>query len=200
MHTRVPSSGITLIETIVWVAVLAMAMIAISTTLVKFYQSTRYAMEQASAVASVQHGVDLMVRTIRETSYGSDGSYPIISLAPNQIAFYANVNRADPYIQKVRFYAQGTALYEGVIEPAGDPPVYSGVEAITPIAQSVQNLTIATSTFTYYDQNGTAITDFSRIADVRFVTLNVYVDINPNNSPTRLVLRSSTALRNLITH
>lgn len=190
--------GITLIETIVWVTVLVMAMLAIGSTLIKFYQATRYAMEQANAVASVQHGIDNMIRTIRETSYASNGAYPIVSLSSDQFVFYANVNRADPYVQKVRFFVQGDRLMQGTIQPAGDPPVYSGTESIIPIAQSVQNITIATSTFTYFDRNGAAITDMSRIGSVRFVTVNVFVDINPNNRPTRLVLRSSTALRNLV--
>ena len=89
---------------------------------------------------------------------------------------------------------------EGIIEPAGDPPAYTGTEILSTVSSDIQNLTLATTTFTYYDRNGALITDYTKIGDVRFVTAMVVVDTNPNNQPTQLTLRSSTALRNLLNH
>lgn len=197
---RTPERGMTFIETIVWVAVFTSAIIALGTSLVYFYRTSRYAIEQSSAVASVQHGMDTMVRTIREASYASDGAYPIVSLSTSSISFYAHINEQSPYAQKIRFFVSGETLMQGVIEPSGDPPAYGGAEVLTKLADYVQNDTLATTTFTYYDAAGDQMTDLSKIGSVRFVRASVIVDVNPNDQPVQLTLRSSTALRNLIDH
>lgn len=190
----------TLIETIVWIAILTATMVALGSSLVYFYRTSRYAIEQASAVSSIQHGIDTIVRTLREASYSSNGAYPVISISQNQVSFYANVNHNDPLIQQVRFFIQGTSLMEGVIEPVGDPPAYTGTEVVSTLANYVQNLSIATTTFTYYDQNGAQISDYTKIGAVRFLTATIVADVNVNNMPNQLVLHSSAALRNLIGH
>jgi type II secretory pathway pseudopilin PulG len=125
------SRGISYIETIVWIAVFTSATIALGTSLVYYYHIAHYSIEQSSAVASVQHAIDTMVKTIREASYASDGAYPIVSLANNQIVFYAHTNAQSPYAQKVRYYVQGTALMQGVVEPSGDPPAYTNAEVVS---------------------------------------------------------------------
>lgn len=190
----------TLIETIVWIAVLTAAMVALGSSLVYFYRTSRYAIEQASAVTSIQHGIDTVVRTLREASYSSNGAYPIISISANQISFYANVNRNDPLIQQIRFFVQGSSLMEGVIEPVGDPPAYTGTEVVSTLANYVQNLAIATTTFTYFDKNGAQVTDYTKTGAVRFVTATIVADVNVNSMPNQLVLHSSAALRNLLGH
>jgi hypothetical protein len=188
------------VETVVWIAIFTSATIALGSSLVYFYHTAHYSIEQSSAVASVQHAMDTMVRTIREANYGSDGSYPIISLATSSIAFYAQVNEQSPYVQKVRFFVSSSSLMQGVTNASGDPPTYSGTEVVTRIADYVQNPRLATTTFSYFDANGTLMTDLTRIGSVRFVRANIIVDVNPNDQPTQLTLRSSTALRNLIDH
>jgi hypothetical protein len=191
------SRGISYIETIVWIAVFTSATIALGTSLVYYYHIAHYSIEQSSAVASVQHAIDTMVKTIREASYASDGAYPIVSLANNQIVFYAHTNAQSPYAQKVRYYVQGTALMQGVVEPSGDPPAYTNAEVVSKLADYVQNGVMGTTTFSYYDTNGALMSDLTQIGNVRFVKANVIVDVNTNDQPTQLTLRSSTSLRNL---
>ena len=173
-------------------------MIALVTSVLYFYRTSHYAIDQASAIASAQHGIDMMMRTIRETSYASNGAFPIVSISSGQIQFYASIIPGDPLVQKVRYYLLGTSLMQGVVEPSGDPPAYTNPETITILAPYVRNLAIATTTFTYFDKNGVAINDFTQIGSVRFISANVVVDLNPNANPTQLTLRSSTALRNLV--
>ena len=121
---------------------------------------------------------------------------PIISLAPNQFAFYADVD-TDPQIEKIRFFIQGTSLVEGVTNPQIDPPTYVGGEVFSTTSDAVQNIAIATSTFKYYDANGIQVTDVSRIGDVRYVTVSLAVDTDMNHLPAMLMLSSSATLRNL---
>ena len=194
------NGGMAYIEAVVWIAVFTSAMIALVTAIMYFYRTSSYAIEQASAVASAQHGVDVMVRTIREASYASNGAYPIVSISADQIVFYSNINHNDQLIQRVRYYMEGTTLMQGVIQPTGDPSTYTAPETTSIIAPFIQNIAIATTTFTYFDANGAAVTDYTRIGSVRFVTVNVVADLNPFDQPRQLTLRSSTALRNLIGH
>lgn len=195
---RDTSSGMTLIESVVWVMVFAAAMIALTSSVLYFYRTSNYAIQQASAVSSAQRGIDLMIRTIREASYAANGSYPIISLAQNDLKFYANIDSTVLSTQKVHYYLSGTSLIKGVIYASGDPPVYSGAEATSTLSDNVRNIAQATNLFAYYDKNGALMTDLTKIGDVRFVTATLLVDVDPNRSPAPLTLRSSAAMRNLI--
>src|SRR3989344_2937978 len=71
--------GMTLVEALVWISVFTMAMIAIVSTLISFYRTNTYTLEQAEAVTSAQRALDQTVRAIREGAYSSQGAFPIIS-------------------------------------------------------------------------------------------------------------------------
>lgn len=191
------TSGLSLIEVVVWIAVFISAMLALTTSLLFFYRTSNYAIQQASATASAQRGIDTMIRTIREASYASNGAYPIVSLAANDFKFYADID-SDVGIERVHHYLSGTALLKGVVEPSGDPAVYTGAETVSTTSVDVRNIAQSTSLFTYYDKNGTLISDYAKIGNVRYVSATLLVDVDPNKSPIPLTLRSSAALRNLI--
>lgn len=188
--------GMTLIETVVWIAITLSAMLAITTSVQYFYRTNSYTVEQASAITSAQRGIESMVKTIREAAYASDGAYPIISLATSSISFYADIDD-DPFIERLRFFIQNGALYRGLIDPTGDPPVYTNPESISQISEYVRNVEQSTDVFRYYDLDGDLMTDLSDITELRFVETTVVVNINPNRMPNQFTLRSTAALRNL---
>ncbi len=189
----------TLIETVVWIAVLSFAMLALTTSLLYFYRTDRYEIQEEYAVSTAQHAMDAMVRALRTAAFSNNGAYPILSIAPDQISFYASVLPNDPLIQQVRFFVSGNSIEEGIIEPQGDPLTYaSSSESITDLGNYVLNATLATSTFYYYDQNGNQITDDSQSDQVRFVVVNLVVDVSTSSLPSQLTLVSSAALRNLL--
>ena len=188
----------TLIETMVWIAVFTLTMIALTQSLLYFYRTNRITFQEEEAISSAQHAMNIVVQALRTASYSNNGAYPVISISPNQVSFYANVTKNDPLIQQVRFFVQGTSLIEGIIEPAGNPLTYSPASEVTKtLSTYVQNLTFATTTFSYYDQNGNPITDYSQFDAMRFVTINLIVDVSTTSLPTSLDLMSSAALRNL---
>ena len=189
--------GMTMIETVVWISVFTFAMLALTTSVMYFYRTNNYAIEQASAVSSAQRGIENMVKTFREASYASNGAYPIVSIAPNDVVFYADVDN-DSQIERVHYYVTGLTLYLGVLDPSGDPAVYVGPETVSSLSDYVHNLDQGVTTFSYFDKNGVQIADFTKIGDVRFVTANVVVNIDPFKLPNQLTLRSSAALRNLV--
>ncbi len=188
--------GMTLVETVVYVSLFALIMLAIAQSVLYMYRTNSYAIQQASAVASAQHGVDVMVREIREAAYASDGSYPIVTLGPNTLTLYADID-GDPLVERIRYYVQGSSIMRGVVDPTGDPPSYGGAEVVSTLSDAVRNTDHGIPLFMFYDKNGALMTDYTRVADVRFVTVSVQVDIDPNRSPTPLLLRSSAALRNV---
>lgn len=186
-----------LLEAVVWVAVFTSAMLALTSSVLYFYRTSNYAIQQGSATASAQRGIDLMIRTIREASYASNGAYPIVSMGNNDLKFYSEID-GDPAIERVHYYFSGTALVKGVIDPTGDPAVYSGVETISTTSEDVRNVAQGTSLFSYYDKNGALLSDLTKIGDVRYISATLLVDVDPVRSPTPLSLRSSAAMRNLI--
>ena len=194
-HSRA-AHGMTLIETVVWVAITSMIMLAIVQTVQSFYRTNTYAVEQGAAISSGQRGMESMIKTIREAAYSSNGAWPIIAMATSSFSFYADVDD-DPFLEQVRFFIQGNALKRGVIDPSGDPPVYTNPEIITTISDFVRNNEQSVSLFQYYDKNGALMADLSKIAEVRFVQATVIVNINPNRLPNQFTLRSTAALRNL---
>ena len=191
--------GMTIVESVVWIAMFVAAMLALTTSVLYFYRTSNYAIQQSSAIASAQHGIDLMVRTIREASYASNGAFPVVSFGANDFRFYVE-DDGDFGIEQVHYYLSGTTLKKGVIEPTGDPAVYTGGEATSTVSDYVRNIAQATSLFTYYDKNGAQISDYTKIGDVRFVTASLLIDVDTSKTPVPLSLRSSAAMRNLIGH
>lgn len=187
----------------VWIVILVFIVAAIANSIIYFYRSNSASLNEASAVASAQRGMDTMVSTIREAGYSSSGAYPVVSIAPNDLKFYAAVPGSS-FVEEVHYFLATTstssaALYQGIVTPTGDPSVYTGTEASSTLSRYVQNLALGTSTFTYFDQNGSLVTDYTKIQNVRYVTANIILNVDPNR-PNPLTLRSSAALRNLVGH
>ena len=188
--------GMTLLEALIAISIFTMTMLAIISSIQYFYRTNTYAIEQASAVSSAQRGVEDIVKTVREAAYASNGAYPIVSLGANDLTFYADVD-SDPYIERVRYYVSGASLYRAVTDPSGDPPTYGTASTTSLISETVRNVDQNVATFQYYDMNGVLMTNYADIADVRFVSMNIVVNVDPNRLPNQLILRSTAAMRNL---
>ncbi len=190
--------GMTFIEAMVWIALMVSAMTAIASTVMYFYRTNAYSLEQATAVTSAQRGLESMVRTIREAAFSSQGAYPLVSISPHDFVFYADVDE-DPLIERVHYYLSGTTLMRGVLNPTGNPPDYVGAESAEPVAEYVHNVSVGTSTFRYYDALGAEVaSSTTAYTAVRFVKVTLGVNVNVATLPNQLSLYSSAALRNLI--
>ncbi len=117
-------------------------------------------------------------------------------MATSSFAFYADIDE-DPFIEQIRFTIVGNDLVKGIIDPSGDPPVYTNPETTSVVSDKVRNNEQGVLTFQYYDREGDLMTDLTRIAEVRFVEATIVVNINPNRQPNQFTLRSTAALRNL---
>lgn len=189
--------GMTMLEVLVWVSIFSFAMLAVTSTMLALYRSNAYTIEQGQAVESARRGIESSVREIREAQYAGDGAYPIVAIGPNNLTFYADIDN-DSSIERIRYEVVGTNFVRSALNPSGDPIVYTGAETLTNVSTQVRNLANNVTTFTYYDTNGVQISDYTKTRDVRFIRMDLVVNVNPNRLPNELTLRSSAALRNLI--
>jgi len=129
-------SGFTLIEVLVVIAILATVGTALSGLIAYFYKSNGFVLEEASAVDSAHRGLDSAFESLREASYGDDGSFPVSAVATSTITFFSDVD-GDGSVEKIRLYLLKGTLYRGVTNSAGSPASYSG--------QPEKNYTISTN-------------------------------------------------------
>ncbi len=201
MHTTPQRlSGFTLTEVIVVCAIFSLLFAAIMSTIVTFYRVNTYTLAQAQEVQHARRGMELLVRDIREMTFGDDGTYPLVEMSTNTIAFYSDIDR-DNSVEYVRYFLATTTLYKYVYNATGTPLSYG---TTTPneqyiISEYVRNITQATSTFRYYMENNLPASATSTITDIRYIGVNLIVNVDPARTPGQFVIYSSAAPRNLKT-
>lgn len=194
------SRGYTLIEAIITVAVFAVVSVMIIGAITFLYRANSNAIEQAFALASARKGVDKMVQDIREAAYSDEGRFPVQSISTNEFVFYSDTDR-DLYVERIRYFLDGTDLKKGVLDPTGVPPTYNPAnEVVTVVADNVRNIDQSTPVFRYFNDSGTEILSALSILDVSFVQTKVIVNVNPLRLPEEFTLYSSVTIRNLKTN
>jgi prepilin-type N-terminal cleavage/methylation domain-containing protein len=191
------SRGFTLIEMLVVIAVLGTAGIAISGLIQSFYKNNAFLLEQTAALDSSRRGVRDAVGSLREASYGDDGSYPIENAATSSLTFYSDFDQ-DNSVEREKYLLINTVFYRVVTNAGGSPPGYAGqAQSTTTIATEVRN-TAANPVFTYYDDTGTLLTG-TNIDESRIASVGITLLVNPNRAPNVFTLRQTATLRNLRT-
>jgi len=180
--------------------VFTVAMLAVSSSVVYFYQSNRITVEQSLALESARRGVEFMVRDIRESTYSEDGSFPIESIDPYEFVFYSDTDRDDS-VERMRYFIENDSLKKGITDPTGDPLSYAtSTEIVSVISEYVRDIDQGIPAFTYFDETGNEITNYNDINKVAFVKVNLIVNVNPDRFPGEFTLRSSATIRNLKTN
>lgn len=100
--------GLTLIETLVTVAIFALAMGAVSGLILMGYRVHSYTFQQATAIGEARKGVETMVKEIREARIGDNGAYIIEKAEDYEFIFYSDIDK-DKETERVRYF----------IKPAG---------------------------------------------------------------------------------
>lgn len=189
--------GISLVETMVVVAITAMVGGALLSAIRYFYVDNAYVFEAATSVDSARRGLAVSLQDLREASYGDDGSYPISAAATSSITFYSDTD-ADGAIERVKIWSYGGTLYQVVTNSGGNPPSYAGQSSATStIATYLRNST-STPVFTYYDSAGAKLsTSSTPVSSIATVSALLQVDLNPIRAPQVFTLAGSATLRNL---
>ncbi len=194
--THHSNRAFTLVETIVFVSILALVGVTLSMLIVYVYRTNSYVLQESTAVQSAQRGLQIALQNVREASYGDDGSYPIAAAGTSTMTFYADTN-SDGTVEKIRLYLSKGTLYEGVTKSTGNPPSYAGQqESTSTIATYVRN-TNSLPVFQYSDVDGNTLSGTIDVSQVASIVATLKIDVDPNRSPTPYTLVGSATLRNL---
>jgi len=190
--------GFTLVEAMIVVFIYTLVMFAVFQSITAFYKYNAYSLAQSYQVNHAKRGMDILVRDIREMTFADDGTFPLAVMEDNLIGFYSDVDRDDS-VEYIEYeLVASTTLVKRIYGATGTPPVYSATPEETHIlSEYVQNINQGTSTFYYYDSDGSVATASTTITDIVYVAAQIIVNIDPVRDPGQFMLKSSAALRNL---
>lgn len=188
----------TLIETMVVIAVVLSAGIALMGAIQYFYQSNAFILEQTAALESTRRGHTFTLQNMREASYGDDGSYPITIAATSTMTFHGDID-VDGGVERIRLYLQNGTLYRGVTNSNGNPASYVGQPEVREAIASFVRNSASTPIFTYYNEDGAALAQPVDLTEIVSVGVRLDVDLNPNRAPNVFTLSGTSTLRNLPT-
>lgn len=190
--------GFTLLETIMTISIFTLMMGAVSWSIVSFYRTNNYIIQQSLAIDSARRGVETMVREIKEATYSDTGAYPVVSAGRQSFVFFSDIDK-DNNIEKMRYFLDGNNFKKGENEASGNPPVYqSANERIITLSDSVRNG--SRIIFAYYDNSGNEITDLGQITAITLIKVNLIINVDENRAPSEFTLYSTAQLRNLKTN
>lgn len=190
-HTR----GLTMIEVIVYSAIFVLVLSALVSVLNYTYRSGRFVYEQADANNEVRKGVQAMIQAIRESAYADNGAYPLVSMSASSITLYSDTDN-DGSAERITFTIENEVLVKKVVIASGNPPAYGGAETTTPVAYFVRNGSVGVPLFTYYDNSGVQIADYTDITRVASVVARLVVNLYPERAPEDYEIRSRASFRN----
>src|SRR3989338_9691249 len=193
------NKGFTLMEVIIAMSILSGVVLAITMFSLDIYDFGIFLGEEIVAEQEIQLTLRVMATEIRAMSQSANGSYPIESAVQNSIIFFSDID-GDGLAERVRYFLDGNIFKKGTIRPIGLPLSYPATDE--QIVETVHNVySAAGNIFAYYnaDYTGTqtALTFPFNISDLRLVNINITVDQNPADTPSRINLSASVNMRNL---
>ena len=198
MIMRPEQSGMTLLEMMIAISIYTVLMLAITTSITTLYQYNAYALEQSQEVDNARRGVTQWNRDAKEMTTGEDGNWPISVITEHRLGYYSDTDQDDS-VEYVEYVLVDTTLRKFIYNPIGSPATYNKTtpDSVEVLSEHVQNIGQATSTFFYFDNAGNQLTSASPIINVRYIQMQLIVNIDPVRNPGEFMLRSSLAPRNL---
>jgi len=188
----------TLVETVMAIGIYTILILAISGSVTSLYQTNSYALGQANEVDNARRGVTQWNRDVKEMTQGEDGTYPVAVIEEHKLGYFSDTDQ-DTSVEYVEYILATTTLTKYTYNAAGVPATYdfSTPDEVQTLSLFVQNINQSTSTFAYFDEAGTALSSTSPLVNVKYITVQIIVNIDPLRSPGEFMLRSSVAPRNL---
>lgn len=190
-------------EMIVALSIMTLGMAGFSMLFINSWNSNKFIIEMGNASFVASRGVNQAVAALRKIRQADNGDYPIESGDDFDLEVYIDID-GDGVTERVHYYLQGTALYQGVTEPiAGLPITYpNGDDTTRVITNSIIN-TNANPIFSYYNDDyptdvvNNPLTTPVDVADVRMIKIHLMVNIDPFHAPEHVNVESFVELRNL---
>ena len=178
--------GFTLIESLIYIAIFTIIIIAIYQFAISFYNSNTFRLQQTQAISEGRTILSEMSREIKEMVNSENGNYPISSATANSLAFYSDIDK-DNSIEEIRWFLQENIFSKGIIETP------EGNEIITVHSKNIRNNQI----FTYYNSFNQLVPDLNILTDISLIEINLQVNINPFAAPGDFTLKTIVKPRNL---
>jgi len=188
--------GFTLLETVVTIALMSAALLALSSVIVFFYRTNASILEQSGAISSARRGIEKAMKDLREATISEEGAYPVVSAGPNTITFYADID-VDSLVERIRYEFVDEVLTRYTLQPTGNPLTYSGAETSEIISDNVRNDIFGENVFKYFGVDGAELSSTPAPVDIKFITGTIIVNVNPARAPEEFTLTSSATLRNV---
>lgn len=198
---RKTTGGFSLVEMIVVLGLFSIVSLVVSENIVTFYRLNGYTIAQAYQVETARRGIEQLVQDLREMTYADDGTFPLVVMEEYKVGFFSDIDRDDS-VEYVEYMLSTTTatLEKRIFNATGTPKTYNTTgtpDEVNIMSEYVQNDIQNTPMFVYYDTNGQPATGATNITDIRYVQMNVIVNIDPIRDPGEFMLRSSASLRNL---
>jgi len=196
-------SGMTLIEMLVAIAIFSIVMTGFSMLFIRSWRMNAYVIEMGQSSFAVSQGVNTMVAYLRKARQADDGSYPIKSVANNDLVVFSDYDK-DGLTERLHLYLQNGQLKMGVTEPTnGIPKTYPTADQQTKIlADRIVNAANE-PIFYYYNKNypgdvtHNPVTLPVDISTIRLIKVFLKMNIDPNRAPDNIETQSFVELRNL---
>jgi len=189
--------GFTLVESLISIALLAVAIVGISSLVLFFYKSYSYSRDQSEAIEEAKRGIETMIQEIRKAQNADNGAYVIEEADDFQFIFYSDIDK-DGEVEKVRYFVENNEFKKGVIEPVGIPATYpQDQEKIFILSQYVRN---TPPVFQYFDGDGNELPPPARKRDTKLMRLTLEIDVDPQKLPSPFTLVSEVQIRNIKTN
>jgi type II secretory pathway pseudopilin PulG len=194
----VRQAGMTFVELIVAIALYTVLIALVFTTAQALYFYNAASFAQSNEVEHAKRGMFRWSQDVREMTYAEDGTFPIVVKEPHRVGFYSDIDK-DNSVEYVEYRVATTTLYKRTYNPTGNPPVYnlSSPDQQEILSLYVQNINQSTSTFYYYDSDGVSLGTGALLTDVRYIKIQLIVNIDPIRDPGEFLIRSGVAPRNL---
>ncbi len=191
--------GFTLVETVIVVSLFTILSFSITYAVAQIYKLNSATIEQANEIEYARRGLLTWVRDAREMTFAADGAFPLVRAEEHRIGFYSDIDK-DLSVEYVEYVLATTTFRKFTYEATGTPAVYA---TTTPtrtdiLSEYIQNILQGQTTFRFYDVSGVIINNpQARISDIRYITMNIIVNIDPARSPGEFMLQGGATPRNL---
>lgn len=195
--------GLTLIETVVVIALYTLLSGVIFTIIQNLYQNNAYALAQSNEVDNGRRAIMRWARDAREMTFAENGFFPILIADPSHLAFFSDTDNNGEAELVAYELVSSTTLERRTHHPTGFPATYdlTTPDTIEILSEFVQNVTFGTSTFFYYDNMGSVIPNgTAQVTDIAYIEAQFIVNVDPVQNPGEFILRNSVTPRNLKTN
>lgn len=195
---RYNHGGFTLLEVVMVTSISTILMLVITFSIVSIYRHNAYALAQAGEIDSARRGLQTWIQDVREMDFGANGAYVVQYASPHYFTFYSDID-PDAVTEFIEYEVVGTTLYRRVHKASGTPVTYStSTPTIFILSEYVQNSLNELPTFRYFDNSGIEIINpNTQITDIRYIKMQLVVNIDPVRAPGEFMLEGSATPRNL---